>query len=226
MVDANHGGGYIYSVCPKSEPISESCFSKHVLPFVGTTHTIRYLDGRPELEIPARDVNVGTFPPQSAWRVNPIPACNCDMGRGCSTDPEANPQSRAYTNDTAKAIKGCPTGLQFEPLPFEWGDGQQIWNRERGPSADDWVIVDHVKAPTTPGEYVLRCAACNPLWFRSAAHTIDRWSFCTLQVALGHRTKSTSLDEVSAAVLVVISFAVSRLNRSVRVSCADITVTQ
>ena len=48
MVDANHGGGYVYSVCPKSEAISESCFSKHVLPFVGTTH------GHPLPRRPAR----------------------------------------------------------------------------------------------------------------------------------------------------------------------------
>lgn len=31
---------------------------------------------------------------------------------------------------------------QFYPLPFPYGDNQQIWNRERGASADDWVIVD------------------------------------------------------------------------------------
>ena len=76
---SQHGGGYIYSVCPKSSALTEECFNQHVLSFVGSTHTIRYLDGRPELEIPARDVSVGTFPPKSAWRINPIPACNCDV---------------------------------------------------------------------------------------------------------------------------------------------------
>ena len=89
MVDANHGGGYLYSVCPKSEAVSESCFSKNVLPFVGTTHTIRYLDGRPELEIPARDVNVGTFPPRSAWRAAVPPARAPAASAGCGCGPGA-----------------------------------------------------------------------------------------------------------------------------------------
>ena len=159
---AQHGGGYIYSVCPKSQPLTEDCFNQNILSFVGSTHTIRFLDGRPELEIPARDVSVGTFPSKSAWRINPIPACNCDFGRGCSVGAKS-PKSRAYTNETAKNIPGCPTGLQFgEDAPFKYGDGQQIWDRpgtqgeQVQEQADDWVIVDTVKAPATPGEFVLR----------------------------------------------------------------------
>ena len=27
---------------------------------------------------------VGTFPAGSTWRLNPIPACACDWGRGCN----------------------------------------------------------------------------------------------------------------------------------------------
>eukprot|EP01052_Picozoa_sp_SAG31_P031582 SAG31_NODE_3362_length_4364_cov_1.463540_2_plen_190_part_00 len=158
-VDANHGGGYIFQVCPKGQKISETCFNAHVLPFVGTTHRIRYLDGRAELEIPARDVSVGTYPTGSAWRINPIPACNCDMGRSCHLGAKrGSPASLAYADDSAKAIEGqtCRTGLQFYPLPFPYGDNQQIWNRETGPGADDWIIMDTVRTPAEPGEYVLR----------------------------------------------------------------------
>ena len=84
------------------------------------------------------------------------------MGRGCSVDSKGN-KTRAYTDDRAKNISGCPTGIQFgDDAPFKWGDGQQIWNRagtqgkREQEQADDWVIVDTVKAPATPGEYVLR----------------------------------------------------------------------
>ena len=84
------------------------------------------------------------------------------MGRGCSLHAK-DPKTQAYSNDTAKDIAGCPTGVQFgEDAPFKWGDGQQIWNRPgtegnaAEEQADDWVIVDTVKTPTTPGEYVLR----------------------------------------------------------------------
>eukprot|EP01049_Picozoa_sp_SAG25_P008851 SAG25_NODE_829_length_5170_cov_2.432656_6_plen_276_part_00 len=79
MLGANHGGGYLYSVCPKSEPLSEKCLHAHPLSYVGKNHTIRYLDGRPELQIPARDVSVGTFPEGSTWRLNPVPAVR-DIG--------------------------------------------------------------------------------------------------------------------------------------------------
>jgi hypothetical protein len=88
----------------------------------------------------------------------------CHVG----TDPEGDSKSQAYADDRAKNISGCPTGLQFgaswttaphhrspygnEPsrafnvhfptaghdAPFEWGCGQQIWDRSRGESADDW----------------------------------------------------------------------------------------
>jgi hypothetical protein len=75
------GGGYAYSVCPKRTPPTETCFGlrAHMLDFVGSNHTIRYSDGRPDIQIPARDVSEGTFPAGSQWRVNPIPACNCDQ---------------------------------------------------------------------------------------------------------------------------------------------------
>ena len=65
-------------MCPKTSALTEECMSAHPLPFVDDKHTIRYLDGRAELQIPARDVSEGTHPSGSTWRLNPIPACNCD----------------------------------------------------------------------------------------------------------------------------------------------------
>jgi hypothetical protein len=49
-------------------------------------HTIRYLQNNTNLSIPATDVNIGTFPAGSSWRLNPIPACSCDWGRGCKVN--------------------------------------------------------------------------------------------------------------------------------------------
>ena len=172
-----------YSLCPKSEKLTEACFDATPLRFATSNHTIRYLTGRlPEQQIPARDVDVGTHPLGSAWRVNPIPACNCDNGgqtqlgkitkrdgglTGCIYDPAANKTGTfagAY-DDTGKGPDGggfpgaenCSTGTQF-PVPFEWGYGQQIWNRgaNAGPAADDWVIVDKLRVPSQVGDYVLR----------------------------------------------------------------------
>ena len=55
-------GGYQYSLCPAGEAVTEQCFHKLPLAFVGSTHTIRYLDNGTEFPIPATDVSVGTWP--------------------------------------------------------------------------------------------------------------------------------------------------------------------
>lgn len=190
---AQHGGGYLYSVCPKSEPLTESCFSSpgRVLPFIGTTHTIRYLDGRPELQIPARDVDVGTFPPASTWRLNPVPACNCDRGNGCAVSPlHGEVDEFAYTDgsepvphvscagDNGCASISCPTGTQFPP-PFHYAYGQQLWEltpeataaANNSAAANTWVIVDTVRAPATAGEYVLR-------WRWDVEQNPQIWTHC------------------------------------------------
>lgn len=44
MVGSNHGGGYVYSLCPANETLTEECFQKTTLPFVGDWHKIRRLD--------------------------------------------------------------------------------------------------------------------------------------------------------------------------------------
>jgi hypothetical protein len=44
MLGSNHGGGYSYSLCPANETITEECFQKTALPFVGSSHKIRRLD--------------------------------------------------------------------------------------------------------------------------------------------------------------------------------------
>lgn len=149
MSSCDAGGGYLYSVCPKTEKLTEECLQAHSLSFVGRNHTIRFLDGRAELQIPATDVSEGTHPKGSAWRMNPIPACNCDLGFACGID-QNDPKAKSYFNGSqvlsSVAIcdihcisqpfylpltvlpliqptpRGfdCPTGTMF-PVPFDFG---------------------------------------------------------------------------------------------------------
>eukprot|EP00041_Stephanoeca_diplocostata_P014358 m.260040 g.260040 ORF g.260040 m.260040 type:complete len:375 (-) comp19673_c0_seq1:330-1454(-) len=178
MVGANHGGGYHYSLCPTGTPLTEDCFNKLPLSYVGSNHTIRYLDGRAELQIPATDVSEGTFPEGSTWRLNPIPACNCDKGFMCSpTDKKSEGGARySYANTGSPVPAGfaCPTGTQF-PVPFDYGYGQQVWNLtpdKAGAAADTWVIVDKVQVPATiTGEYVLR-------WRWDVEQNPQIWTHC------------------------------------------------
>lgn len=109
---AQHGGGYLYSLCPAGEALTERCFEKLPLPFVGSTHTIRYLDNGTEFTIPATDVNVGTWPQGSAWRVNPIPACNCDQGDSCVAR-NGTDLTQAYADDGPPSPKGETTKVRL-----------------------------------------------------------------------------------------------------------------
>ena len=170
MIGANHGGGYHFSLCPKAAPLSEACLRKMPLEFADDRTTVRYVDQRlPERSIPAVDVRVGTLPAGSAWRVNPVPTCACDFGRGCVVNG-SHSLTRAYRGygptgqePSAECTEceytecGKHVGLQYQE-PFPFGYGQQIWDRPKygHPSADDWMLVDRVKVPPTSGEFVLR----------------------------------------------------------------------
>ena len=198
MLGANHGGGYHYSLCPLEEELTEACFAATPLRFASSNSTVRYVTGRlPDQQIRARDVDVGTHPAGSTWRVNPIPACNCDNGgqtpltsvpkgnggvTGCVYDPTGSKKgtfSGAYENTGTgpdgggwPGAENCSTGLQF-PMPFDWGYGQQIWNRaaNAGPAADDWAIVDTLRVPSRTGRYVLR-------WRWDTEQNPQIWTHC------------------------------------------------
>ena len=195
MLGANHGGGYLYSVCPTSEGLTEACFrgEGRQLAFVGSNSTIRYRDGsHAPRSIAARDVRVGTTPAGSAWRRNPIPACNCDKGFDCSVNSTASNYSQtSYRNDAqptphtscadgyscAKGLS-CPTGTQFD-VPFDFGYGQQIWDLTPASTAKagnplaamTWEIVDTVRAPAEAGDFVLR-------WRWDVEQNPQIWTHC------------------------------------------------
>jgi hypothetical protein len=123
MVGSNHGGGYLYSLCPAGERITEKCFQNITLPFVGSTHTIRYLDNGTEFTIPATDVNVGTNPLGSAWRLNPYQRATATEAtpawlatRQIWNGPTLTKVRRTPKGDATNANE-CLTGTQF-PVPF------------------------------------------------------------------------------------------------------------
>merc|ERR1719174_185387 len=66
-VFVNHGGGWSYRLCPKSSEITEECFQKHPLPFVGDSAVTHFTDGR-EIAIPSRHTK------DKLWSRNQIPA--------------------------------------------------------------------------------------------------------------------------------------------------------
>lgn len=88
---ANHGGGYSWRLCKKSNNITEQCFQQNVLRFAGNVSWLQYSDmipnregfiSLPRFELPLVTVSEGTFPQGSQWARNPIPSCAyCDQAK-------------------------------------------------------------------------------------------------------------------------------------------------
>ena len=102
----------------------------------------------------------GTFPVGSMWRRNPIPACNCDSGKGCEVNKSIGGVYPAYFKSYAAEAQPqpvgnsqpCPTGTHF-PVPCPKCYGQAMFGG-RQPS-NMWAIVDEVHVPKVTGDFVL-----------------------------------------------------------------------
>lgn len=72
-LQANHGGGYSYRLCPLGEELNEACFQKYPLNFFGPS-TFRWGgEGGHRQAFTPTVVSEGTTPPGSQWAKNPIP---------------------------------------------------------------------------------------------------------------------------------------------------------
>ena len=131
----NHGGGYSYRLCPRlpSVPLTEACFQRNVLAFVGNTTDIVGARGEVLYTIPAARTTAGTTPAGSEWTRNPIPDQH-DPGVPPNFPPPV-PGLAGHCCD-----EGCPSGC---------GDGFA--------GGQPWSILDRVRVPSrlAPGDYVL-----------------------------------------------------------------------
>ncbi|CAJ1443282.1 unnamed protein product [Effrenium voratum] len=137
-IAANHGGGYSYRLCPKSGDVSEECFQRHVLKFVGDTQWLIYgnvtqmgesiASEMPRLALPLKRVTEGTFPKGSEWARNPVPSCDMFSQKMC----EGLPQKKFI--NCAQAASGydvvtCPPGRVQFPEPYPGISGHVPWWR-------------------------------------------------------------------------------------------------
>lgn len=139
----NHGGGYIYRLCPVGLNLTEECFWKHTLKFHGDTSILRWANGT-EATIPATRVSNGTFPEGSTWSMIPIPACASELGgeQGVGCDKPQFPPP-----------PGCDAscwgyqGRKTQPCPAHQCATTEIPD-----------IVDYVEVPEAlpRGDYVVR----------------------------------------------------------------------
>lgn len=119
-VDANHGGGYAYRLCPKSENITEECFQRHHLEFVLDYQWVQKGANRTSrVAVPATRVSEGTHPPASQWTRFGMPSCSGYYGGVAAGGSDVPGRVQALCNYT-----------QFPPaLPWLYGQGltQCLW---------------------------------------------------------------------------------------------------
>lgn len=149
-IEANHGGGYQYRLCPynKSVPkmvaITEECFQQTPLRFVGDSSWAQFREKESSrIEFKANRTSVGTMPAGSQWTKNPIPAC-------------AGPGGGSRSHEYLPWDGHCKGGYQFPPpAPGLFG----FWGFDPlfQPRGQEFSIVDKVQVPSDlpAGDYVL-----------------------------------------------------------------------
>jgi len=148
-LQANHGGGYSYRLCPLGSTLDEECFQKTPLDFVGQSAFRWGGRGGKVHNFNATYVTEGTTPTGSMWAMNPVP--------------------RAWKNLTTGEWTGnyAQTGEGFQPFCDE-DSGTYACVGMWGPY--NMEIVDMVKIPDDlpAGPYVLGwrwdCEESNQIW--------------------------------------------------------------
>ena len=100
-LQANHGGGYSYRLCPLESNLTEACFQKTPLDFEGSQSWFRWggVGGKTHY-FDRRVVTSGTTPEGSMWAKNPVPRA------------WYGPDGKSW----AKGSNHLQTGYGFQPL--------------------------------------------------------------------------------------------------------------
>jgi len=178
-LSAQHGGGYSYRLCPKSQFGSdpqaiERCFQSNHLTFTNSSSTIHFDDNS------HADITISgkIYTPEDGrqWKLNPIPGCACDNGLSCGSKSDSlrgssctYPEASTYTHK-GSSTPACPTGTMFEPgfTQFTQGYLTQFAGQKGG---NTFSVMDEVNVPNEPGEYVLG-------WRWDCEETDQVWNSC------------------------------------------------
>jgi hypothetical protein len=184
-LSAQHGGGYSYRLCPKSEfgkspQASEKCFQMNHLAFANGNSTIHFDDNSHE------DITIVsklyTAPDGKQWKTSPIPGCACDNGIACGGKSDVlkpenhhvhggceSPSATVYSQKGA-ATDSCPHGTMCEPQFTQFTQGY-LTEFAGQPGPNSFSVMDTIIVPNTPGEYVLG-------WRWDCEETDQVWASC------------------------------------------------
>lgn len=194
---ANHGGGYQYSLCPASKPLTEACFNAMPLDFVGDTQKLRYIflndtdhhkkSNHTEVVIGASRVSKGVLPAGSTWSKNPVPAGSMPTPGHPSGAQGGAGDGNLYPPQFTPP-EGCDDACWgYQPCNVFWTHPSwEGWNKTHmklpdcAPKNGEGcchtlayvAIVDQVKVPDVPpGHYVVR-------WRWDCEQSPQIWSGC------------------------------------------------
>ena len=162
-IQANHGGGYAYRLCRADADLSEGCFQRTPLPFVGDTQWASYGSGAGVERVAFRANRTD----DGLWTKDPVPAC-AHYGGGVY-EPAGDACSR-YDARARSTTQFAP------PAPGLEGFGEAYPGYE---PAFNFTIVDlvHVPADLEPGLYVLSfrwdCEQTPQVWLTCANIRIE-----------------------------------------------------
>lgn len=157
----NHGGGYSYRLCPRSEPLTEECFQNNLLEFASTEHLVLFKSGAKA--IPNTIVKSGGG---KGWMLSPIPMPNfvgsmCDNGKGYPCG-------------------GCGFNLTHSCGTYPGGNTEKDFPNPFGKDnmGKNTAIVDQVHVPEVPpGKYVVGfrwdCETSSQVWSSCGDITIE-----------------------------------------------------
>jgi len=188
-MNANHGGGYQYRLCPRNQPATEACFQANPLKFVGKKQWIQFGDGMDpnnRTEIDAVEIGGDKVRPENAvWRRNPVPACNSPVSGGSQSWRRAK-----HRHDIAYIFSMQCEGPTFKPAyEGRYGFGgaacssefpeRRCTPQEYFEQDFDFGIVDKIEVPDVPaGDYVLSfrwdCEQTDQVWNSCADVTIKK----------------------------------------------------
>lgn len=167
VIQANHGGGYAYRLCPVPEDgdmtkLTEECFQDGHLDFASDYSWIQWGANKEDsLKFKATRSNNGTYPESSTWTRNPIPACG-------------SPDGGVFT-EGGNACENAGGITQFEPVvPGIQGFGTYYAGSFEEPVNSDsfsFSVGDALQIPRNlePGKYVLSwrwdCEQTSQVWF-------------------------------------------------------------
>lgn len=173
----SHGGGMQWRLCPRSSKLTEACFQKQPLPFVGR-QSLQFANGTRRL-IPSKYAYANgsvaaitadnQLPTGITWVVNPLP----DGRQKGSMTPPSPPAPPPQLGDASRPGVPASGPWEFEPpcdsIPLE--GNTNLCSGER-PFAVSVVDVLRIPPGTKPGEYVLG-------WRWDVEETAQVWSSCS-----------------------------------------------